>query len=114
MKLLRLCGVFFLTALAAAILAACNATEPQDQSHPCTTTTATKVSNATPDSQRFKPVEVYPVGMRVNLALDSYTGQLCRTWNWQTNGGKSPWNHLPTCASLNGQADGPSGLIEGP
>jgi hypothetical protein len=65
------------------------------------------------DPQRFKTVEVYPVGMRQNLALDSYTGQMCRTWNWQTNGGRSPSNHFPTCASLSGQPEGDPGLIAG-
>jgi hypothetical protein len=65
------------------------------------------------DPQRFKTVEVYPVGMRQNLALDSYTGQMCRTWNWQTNGGRSPSNHFPTCASLSGQPEGEPGLISG-
>jgi hypothetical protein len=65
------------------------------------------------DPQRFKTVEVYPVGMRQNLALDSYTGQMCRTWNWQTSGGRSPYNHFPSCASLSGQSDGEPGLIAG-
>ncbi len=65
------------------------------------------------DPQRFKTVEVYPVGMRQNLALDSHTGQMCRTWNWQTNGGRSPSNHFPTCASPSGQPEGEPGLIAG-
>jgi hypothetical protein len=65
------------------------------------------------DSNRFKTVDVYPVGMRQNLALDSSTGQMCRTWNWQTSGGRSPYNRFPTCASLSGQPEGEPGLIAG-
>lgn len=94
-------------------LVGCNATRPQSQNQPSAAVPSEKVQSTPADRQRFKTVEVYPVGMRQNLALDSYTGQLCRTWNWQTNGGKSPYNGLPTCASLSGQPDGPPGLIEG-
>lgn len=65
------------------------------------------------DPNRFKTVDVYPVGMRQNLALDSSTGQMCRTWNWQTGGGRSPYNGFPTCASLSGQPEGEPGLIAG-
>ena len=74
---------------------------------PCTAT----IKSGNP--QRFKTVDVYPVGMRQNLALDSSTGEMCRTWNWQTNGGRSPSNHFPTCASLSGQPEGEPGLIAG-
>lgn len=94
-------------------LVGCDATRPQSQNQPSTAVPSEKVQSTSADRQRFKTVEVYPVGMRQNLALDSYTGQLCRTWNWKTNGGKSSYNGLPTCASLSGQPDGPPGLIEG-
>ena len=66
---------------------------------------------------RFQKVEVYPIGMRVNLALDVCTGNLCRTWNWRTNGGQSPYNQLPTCASLSNsdaQVQPATGVIAGP
>lgn len=113
MQVMRWRGVFFLAAVTGAFLIGCDTTGPQDQSKPSTAPPSEKAESAPLDRQRFKTVDVYPVGMRVNLALDTSTGQLCRTWNWQTNGGQSPYNHLPTCASLTGQQDGPPGLIEG-
>jgi len=111
----RSCGVLFFAAVTVPLLIGCNPTDFQNQSKPSSSITqpCEKTESTHPDRQRFKTVDVYPVGMRPHLALDSDTGQLCRTWNWQTNGGRSPWNRLPTCASLSGQPDGPTGVIEG-
>ncbi len=52
---------------------------------------------------RFKQTEVYPVTMRADIALDSCTGQLCRTWNWSPRVANNPWGvyaDLPLCLDL--------------
>jgi hypothetical protein len=38
---------------------------------------------------RFERTEVYPVSLRADIALDSCTDQLCKTWDWTS---KSPTN----------------------
>lgn len=52
-------------------LVGCDATGPQSQNQPSTAVPSEKVQSTPADRQRFKTVEVYPVGMRQNLALDS-------------------------------------------
>ena len=39
---------------------------------------------------------------RVDVALDTQTGQLCKTWQWESTNRKSPdpYENLPTCESL--------------
>lgn len=53
---------------------------------------------------RFEKTDVYPVGLRADIAIDSCTGQLCRTWNWQPKGDRetvwTTYQYLPLCASL--------------
>jgi hypothetical protein len=52
---------------------------------------------------RFERTEVYPIGLRADIALDSCTGQLCKTWTWTAKAPNSAWavyENLPVCASL--------------
>jgi len=44
-----------------------------------------------------------PWGLLPNIALDTCTGQLCRTWDWQLIDPKGPgsgYQDLPLCSSL--------------
>jgi hypothetical protein len=34
------------------------------------------------NDHRFQQVDVYPVELRGDVALDTCTGQLCKTWQW--------------------------------
>jgi hypothetical protein len=48
---------------------------------------------------RFERTEVYPIGLRADIALDTCTGSLCRTWPWQAKDANSAWStyeNLPT------------------
>jgi hypothetical protein len=55
------------------------------------------------EPNRFERTEVYPIGMRADIALDRCTGKLCKTWSWQAKTDNSPWKtyeDLPECSSL--------------
>ena len=82
----------------------CNDTSSQT-AQPTTSQAATPApaSQFCPADHRFQKVEVYPISLRSDLALDSCTGQLCRTWDWHAVTKNSIWStyeDLPTCASL--------------
>lgn len=49
---------------------------------------------------RFEKIQNF----RVDVALDTQTGQLCKTWEWQSTNRNSPdpYENLPTCAFLYG------------
>ena len=52
---------------------------------------------------RFERTEVYPIGLRADIALDSCSGKLCKTWSWEAKPGTNPWqeyNDLPICSDL--------------
>ena len=53
---------------------------------------------------RFERVDVYPMNMRADIALDSCTGQICRTWSWEVKDGvRSAWStyqQAPLCKDL--------------
>lgn len=56
-------------------------------------------------AHRFEKVEIYPMNLRADIALDSCTGQLCRTWPWEvkSSAGNSPWKtyeDAPLCRDL--------------
>ena len=55
---------------------------------------------------RFERTEVYPIPMRADIALDTCTGQLCRTWDWSVKSQNSAWvtyQSLPLCSDLPNQ-----------
>jgi len=49
---------------------------------------------------RFEKIQNF----RVDVALDTQTGQLCKTWEWQSTNRNTPdpYENLPTCAFLYG------------
>jgi hypothetical protein len=54
---------------------------------------------------RFEKMEVYPTNLRADIALDSCTGQVCRTWDWtpKNQNLNTPWNahkYDPLCSTL--------------
>jgi hypothetical protein len=53
---------------------------------------------------RFRQVDVFPAELKGDLALDSNTGQLCKTWKWssQTPPGAAHarYEGIPLCSSL--------------
>jgi hypothetical protein len=52
---------------------------------------------------RFERTEVYPIGLRADIALDSCSGRLCKTWAWVAKDTKSVWatyQELPVCSEL--------------
>ncbi len=72
-------------------------------------------------NQRFVPIGP-PTGVVVGVpwhghfALDTKTGQLCRTWDWELKDAKGkpqePWSELPTCMYLFSRyPDSPSGIV---
>lgn len=52
-----------------------------------------------PPIRRFEPVTSHGL---IDVALDTKTGQLCRTWDWvyKNNPMAADLNDLPTCYSL--------------
>jgi hypothetical protein len=57
-------------------------------------------------NHRFERTEVYPVAMRADIALDTCTGELCRTWNWAPKGPGTAWGiyaDLSLCSDLPNQ-----------
>jgi hypothetical protein len=54
---------------------------------------------------RFERTEVYPLALRADIALDTCTGQLCRTWPWaaKTTNAWSTYQDLPLCSDLPNQ-----------
>ncbi len=44
------------------------------------------------------------MNMRADIALDSCTGQICKTWNWEVKSGvNSPWKtyeNAPLCKDV--------------
>src|SRR5438309_9126368 len=54
-------------------------------------------------TNRFHLTEAYPLGEKTGLALDSCTGQLCRTWDWgysDKRHAQGSLDSVPTCVSL--------------
>jgi hypothetical protein len=53
---------------------------------------------------RFERMEVYPMNLRADIALDSCTGQVCRTWDWAPKGtSETAWTTYesrPLCSDL--------------
>ena len=53
---------------------------------------------------RFQPVEIYPVELRGDLALDTCTGQLCKTWKWSAQSvagaAHAQYDSVPLCRLL--------------
>jgi hypothetical protein len=52
---------------------------------------------------RFERTEVYPISLRADIALDSCTGQICRTWSWHALQKNSVWatyEDAPLCSEL--------------
>jgi hypothetical protein len=54
---------------------------------------------------RFEKMDVYPMNLRADIALDSCTGQVCRTWDWapKITSGESAWSTYesrPLCSDL--------------
>lgn len=55
---------------------------------------------------RFEKTEVYPIGLRADIAMDSCTGKLCKTWAWvakdakNTNSIWATYQELPVCSEL--------------
>ena len=81
--------------------------DPGAQAH--TSATANQANQAIPTA-RFQPVtNAYPIG--AHIALDTVTGQLCRTWDWVylnklVSGYEAP-DSLPLCVEIyrNSHAD---------
>jgi hypothetical protein len=60
-------------------------------------------ANTCSSDHRFQKTDIYPVAMRADIALDTCTGQLCRTWPWEAKAQGSPWaiyQSLPLCSNL--------------
>jgi hypothetical protein len=55
---------------------------------------------------RFQQVDIYPVELRGDLALDTCTGQLCKTWKWTARsfagGAHAQYEGIPLCSLLAG------------
>jgi hypothetical protein len=52
---------------------------------------------------RFEKLEVYPIDMRADIALDTCTGQVCRTWSWSPKRPGTAWDTYqfePLCSEL--------------
>lgn len=78
----------------------CNET-PTPQPTPKAEAVAPRCSS----THRFEKTEVYPMNLRADIAMDSCTGQICRTWSWEVKGAnpKSPWQtyaDAPLCRDL--------------
>jgi hypothetical protein len=88
----------FLVPLSVLILSGCD-----QQQHPV----PTKIEVPTPPTHRFENVSVLGA---TGVALDTVTGQWCRTWEWQYTGkpDATGLNTLPTCLSLYQQTVGDS------
>jgi hypothetical protein len=57
-------------------------------------------------ADRFVKTEAYPYNLRNDIALDSCTGQICRTWDWSAKGGNNAWvsyQNAPLCKDLAAQ-----------
>jgi hypothetical protein len=54
---------------------------------------------------RFERTEVYPQAFRADIAPDTCTGQLCRTWPWapKTTNAWSAYQDLPLSSELPNQ-----------
>ena len=65
----------------------------------CGTPKAVIRVNSNPTYQRFVPVG----SDEKDVALDTRTGELCRTWNWQRE--NDPRGKIPLCAVLYGQTE---------
>jgi len=54
---------------------------------------------------RFERTEVYPLALRADIALDTCTGNLCRTWPCEakTTNAWSTYQDLPLCSELPNQ-----------
>ena len=52
---------------------------------------------------RFRQTDVYPMVLWADIALDSCTGQLCRTWESKPKTANTPWESyadIPLCVDL--------------
>jgi hypothetical protein len=53
---------------------------------------------------RFQQADIYPAELRGDLALDTCTGQLCKTWNWTAHSAVGaahvPYEGIPLCRIL--------------
>jgi hypothetical protein len=69
------------------------------------------IPEPTPPSHRFEPVS--GVGS-AGVALDTVTGQWCRTWDWQYKAkpDADSLNTLPTCLSVFEQKWGPAATLQ--
>jgi hypothetical protein len=71
------------------------------QADGCDDAKPTPAPTPPPPINRFVPVANHGSS---DVALDTATGQLCRTWEWQYRGANNPMaggiDTLPTCLSL--------------
>src|SRR5215469_10009797 len=63
-----------------------------------TETSPRPVENRSHPIGRFEKLQNF----RVDVALDTQTGQLCKTWGWASTNRNNPdpYENLPTCESL--------------
>lgn len=55
------------------------------------------------EDHRFERTEIYPIGLRADIALDSCSGKLCKTWSWVStnkNSVSANYEDLPVCSEL--------------
>lgn len=85
---MKVAAVFALLALLIQQPIGCNQNAPKKSLKP-----------TEPPIRRFEPVVTHGTS---DVALDTKTGQLCRTWDWayKSNPTANDLNALPTCYSL--------------
>jgi hypothetical protein len=52
---------------------------------------------------RFEKTETYPISLRADIALDTCSGKLCKTWSWVSkipNSAYATYEDLPVCSEL--------------
>lgn len=60
---------------------------------------------ATCSAHRYERLEIYPIGLRADLALDSCEGKICKTWAWSAVSVTSSWHEYddaPLCGKYDG------------
>jgi hypothetical protein len=59
------------------------------------------------NEHRFQQVDVASTNLRVDLAFDTCTGRVCKTWEWnaQTSDDPfhAPYRNVPLCATSSNQ-----------
>lgn len=94
LEILLFCSVF---------LVGCEDIDHPADTKPPNPTHVEPVQHTCAVDHRFEKTDVYPITLRADIALDTCTGNLCRTWNWTAKQSGTVWStyeDLPLCSSL--------------